>query len=73
MCTPFGVVHVNSWIKKRFANKDVARYINEHYYAVKFNAEGNEEIAFYDRCFAIPIMTRTEEEECPPVHTNFRD
>ena len=29
--------------KKTFANRDVARYISEHYYAVKFNAEGNEE------------------------------
>ena len=40
--------------KKTFANKDVARYINEHYYAVKFNAEGNEEIAFYDQLFRNP-------------------
>ena len=37
--------------KKTFANRDVARYISEHFYAVKFNAEGNEEIAFYDQVF----------------------
>ena len=27
--------------KNTFQNKDVADYVNEHYYAVKFNAEGN--------------------------------
>ena len=32
----------------------MARYISEHYYAVKFNAEGNEEIAFYDQVFRNP-------------------
>ena len=26
--------------KKTFQNKDVAAYISEHYYAVRFNAEG---------------------------------
>ena len=40
--------------KKTFANRDVARYISEHYYAVKFNAEGTEEIAFYDQVFRNP-------------------
>lgn len=40
--------------KKTFGNRDVARYISEYYYAVKFNAEGNEEIAFYDRVFRNP-------------------
>jgi thioredoxin-related protein len=40
--------------KNTFQNADVASYINEHYYAVKFNAEGNEEITFKDRTFANP-------------------
>ena len=40
--------------RNTFANKDVARYISEHYYAVKFNAEGNEEISFYDQVFKNP-------------------
>lgn len=42
--------------RNTFANKDVARYISEHYYAVKFNAEGNEDIAFYDRVFKNPAF-----------------
>ena len=40
--------------RNTFANKDVAAYITAHYYAVKFNAEGEEEIAFYDRVFRNP-------------------
>ena len=40
--------------KKTFGNPDVALYISEHYYAVKFNAEGNEEITFYDQVFRNP-------------------
>ena len=35
--------------KNTFQNPDVSSYISEHYYAVKFNAEGQEEINFYDR------------------------
>ena len=34
--------------KKNF-NPDVSRYISQNFYAVKFNAEGNEEIIFYDK------------------------
>lgn len=40
--------------KKTFANRDVARYISTHFYAVKFNAEGNEPIDFYERQFSNP-------------------
>lgn len=32
--------------KNTFSNKDVINYINDNYYAVKFNAEGTEEITF---------------------------
>jgi thioredoxin-related protein len=32
--------------KNTFKNKDVAAYVNKHYYAVKFNGEGNEVINF---------------------------
>ena len=30
--------------KKTFGNPDVARYISQNFYAVKFNAEGDENI-----------------------------
>ena len=40
--------------KNTFGNKDVAAYVNENYYAVKFNAEGNETIKFKDQTFTNP-------------------
>lgn len=40
--------------KNTFSNKDVIDYINEHYYAVKFNAEGTEEITFEDFTYTNP-------------------
>jgi len=40
--------------KNTFTNKDVVAYINKHYYAVKFNAEGNEVIKFKEKVFKNP-------------------
>ena len=37
--------------KYTFQNEDVVAYVNEHYYAVKFNAEGDEVINFFDQKF----------------------
>jgi len=39
---------------KTFKNKDVAEYVNKHYYAVKFNAEGNDVVSFKDKTFSNP-------------------
>lgn len=40
--------------KNTFQNKDVAAYVNQNYYAVKFNAEGDGEISFKDQTFSNP-------------------
>ena len=40
--------------KKTFQNPDVSKYISEHYYAVKFNAEGQEEINFFNQTYTNP-------------------
>ena len=32
--------------EKTFKNKDLVKYINDNFYAVKFNAEGNEEVVY---------------------------
>ncbi len=40
--------------KKTFHNDDVAKYVNENYYAVKFNAEGTEEITYQDFTYTNP-------------------
>ncbi|RMA66486.1 thioredoxin family protein [Ulvibacter antarcticus] len=37
-----------------FNNQDVADYVNEHYYAVKFNAEGNDVVNFNYQTFSNP-------------------
>ena len=40
--------------RKTFANPYVAAYISKNYYAVKFDAEGQEEIKFYGNTFTNP-------------------
>jgi len=40
--------------KNTFSNEDVAAYINENYYPVKFNAEGTEEIMYKDFNYTNP-------------------
>lgn len=40
--------------KETFKNKDVVNYINEHFYAVKFDAEGNDKITFKGNEFTNP-------------------
>ena len=32
--------------ERTFKNKDFVKYINDNFYAVKFNAEGNEEVSY---------------------------
>ncbi len=40
--------------KNTFQNPDVVNYVNQYYYAVKFNGEGNETINFFDQIFNNP-------------------
>ena len=40
--------------KNTFHNADVVDYINEHFYAVKFNGEGNDELSFKGKSFSNP-------------------
>ncbi len=40
--------------KNTFHNADVANYVNQNYYAVKFNAEGNDVITFKEKTFSNP-------------------
>ena len=40
--------------RNTFKNADVAAYVNENYYAVKFNAEGNEKVTFKDKTYTNP-------------------
>jgi len=40
--------------KNTFSNKDLAAYVNTHFYPVKFNAEGEEPISMGDKKFGNP-------------------
>ncbi|SHI84835.1 thioredoxin family protein [Aquimarina spongiae] len=40
--------------KKTFHNKDVVSYVNENFYAVKFNAEGTEKIEYNNFTYTNP-------------------
>ena len=40
--------------KKTFQNDAVATFINKNYYAVKFNAEGTEEVNYLDNVYSNP-------------------
>ena len=40
--------------KNTFHNADVVNYINKNYYAVKFNAEGNDEISYEGNIYKNP-------------------
>jgi thioredoxin-related protein len=59
--------------KHTFQNKDVAAYVNEHYYAVKFNAEGNETINYNDKVFENPNYKKSKANTRNSAHelTNF--
>ncbi len=40
--------------KRTFKNKDVVAYVNKNYYAVKFNAEGTEEVHYNNFTYTNP-------------------
>jgi len=40
--------------KNTFQNTDVAKYVNENYYAVKFNAEGNDVVKYKEVTYKNP-------------------
>ncbi len=45
--------------QKTFTNKDVVNYVNKHYYAVKFDAEGPEEVMYKDFNYTNPSYDPT--------------
>ena len=49
--------------KNTFQNPDVVQFINNNFYAIKFNAEGNEIINYKDRKFDNPGYVKKIMEE----------
>lgn len=54
--------------KKTFQNPDVANYVNKHYYAVKFNGEGNEAVRYKNKQFANPSYDPARKNGRNAVH-----
>jgi thioredoxin-related protein len=54
--------------KKTFTNSDLVTYVNQYYYAVKFNAEGNEKISFFDNIFQNPNYDETRKSRRNSTH-----
>jgi thioredoxin-related protein len=46
--------------KETFQKQDVAAYVNEHYYAVKFNGEGNENVNYKEDSYGNPNYDETK-------------
>jgi len=40
--------------RNTFKNEDVVKYINKNYYAVKFNAQGDEEVTYKGKTYSNP-------------------
>jgi thioredoxin-related protein len=59
--------------KNTFSNPDIIRIINKNYYAVKFNAEGNETVKFKNKVFTNPNFdsTKTQRRNSSHQFTRF--
>lgn len=47
--------------KQTYANEKVAKYINENYYAVKFNAESTDSISFAGKTYGYDVANRANQ------------
>ena len=47
--------------KRTFSNKELARYMNEHFYAVKFNAEQKDTLHFMGKSFGFVPQYRSNQ------------
>ena len=46
--------YIIKYHKNTFTNKDLIAFVNTHYYAVKFNAEGNDTVHYKEQVFGNP-------------------
>lgn len=51
-----------------FKNPDVVAYVNKHYYAVKFNGEGNAKVTYMDKTFGNPGYDETKASRRNSAH-----
>lgn len=56
-----------------YSNKEIAKYINENYHAVKFDVEGNEPVVFQGKSYSNPEYTPNKPEGTKgPYHEFMR-
>lgn len=64
------------WCKRMdantFSDEEIARYVNEHYYAVKFNAEMKESVTLGDRTYHFVDQGRRGYHEIAAILTKGR-
>lgn len=54
--------------KNTFQNADVIKYVNANYYAVKFDAEGNEKITYKGKSYGNPQYDPTKDKTRNSAH-----
>jgi thioredoxin-related protein len=54
--------------KKTFHNKDVVAFVNENYYAVKFNGEGNESVNYKGKSYGNPNYDKNKANKRNSAH-----
>ena len=54
--------------KNTFHNADVVEYVNKHYYAVKFNAEGNSAVTYKGKTYGNPNYDATKANRRNSAH-----
>ncbi|MAB47705.1 MAG: thioredoxin family protein [Flavobacteriaceae bacterium] len=54
--------------KYTFHNEDVVDYVNEHFYAVKFNGEGNDSVTYKDKTYTNPRYDATKANRRNSAH-----
>jgi thioredoxin-related protein len=54
--------------RNTFTNKEVIHYLNTHYYAVKFNAEGIEPVSYMSQSFGNPTYNPANSNRRNPQH-----
>jgi thioredoxin-related protein len=54
--------------KKTFHNKDVVAFVNKHYYAVKFNGEGDEMVNYKEASYGNPNYDKRKANKRNSAH-----
>ena len=70
MCTPSGAGRVKCWRARTFSDPHVVEFVNQRFYAVKFDAESGDPVTFKGKEWKTRISTRPHgrTQRHPPAH-----